>query len=107
MPPLSLPVGYRDFYKGFGMVFSTPVYDIEHTDWELYKKGITPKRNYKNERLIYSNQHTCPFGIFAHFDVKILRLYYLGRRMRLIYSVKFFKENIERVKEYIRGEAKR
>jgi len=71
MPPLSLPVGYRDFYKGFGMVFSTPVYDIEHTDWELYKKGITPKR------------------------------------MRLTYSVKFFKENIERVKEYIRGEAKR
>lgn len=93
----------KDFYKEFGMVLDTPVYDIKHTDWELYKRGITPKRDYKNERLLYSNQHTCPFGILAHLDVKILRLYYLGRRMRIAYSVEFFEKNIERAKEYIRG----
>lgn len=91
----------RDFYKGFGMVFDTPVYDIEHTDWKLYEKGIIPKRNYKNEKLIYSNQHTCPFGILAHLDVKILRPYYIGRRARMIYSIKFFKENLQRAKAYI------
>jgi hypothetical protein len=95
-----------NFYKEFGMAFNTPVYGIMHTDWELYERRIVPKRNYKNEILIYSNQHTCPFGILAHFDVKIFRLYRFGRKSRRNYSIRFLKENIPKAKDYIRCQVK-
>jgi len=62
---------YKRLYERFGISYSNPVFDINRSDFRLYERGITRKREYKSEHVFYSNQHSC----FAGF---VLYSYTLG-----------------------------
>ncbi len=57
---------YRQLYARYGIDYSNPVFDIERSDHRLYDMGITPKRDYKSEKLSHTNQHSCAAGFMLY-----------------------------------------
>jgi hypothetical protein len=67
--PEQLPEGIqvlRDFYRRHGIDYQNPVYEVERPDFQLYEKGVTAKRNTKDEHIYYSNQFACHVGLLAY-----------------------------------------
>lgn len=56
----------RAFYQRHGIRYVNPVYQVERPDFELFDRGITKKKNTKDEHLYYSNQFACHVGLLAY-----------------------------------------
>jgi Queuosine biosynthesis protein QueC len=63
----------KEFYRRYGMEYDCPVMDIENTDKETEKYGLTSTKGTKKEHVIFSTQHSCINGLFVHAHA---RLYY-------------------------------
>jgi len=57
---------YRDMYARFGMSYFNPVFHVSRSDHLLYDRGITEKRDFKTEHVVYSNQHSCVAGVMLY-----------------------------------------
>lgn len=91
----------KKFYKDYGITYGNPVLNILRTDWELYKLGITPRKNVKfpYEHLDYEAQHSCYQGLLTN-------LYILGYYYNLYHKtntrwIEYLKEKVEMAKNYI------
>lgn len=60
-------------YKSFGMIYETPVYDMEGTDIKTEKFGMKSCKGTKQEHVFFSTQHSCVSGLLLHLHS---RLYY-------------------------------
>jgi len=64
MPPvLDL---YRQLYARYGIEYTNPVFHVDRSDHRLFELGITQKRDYKTEHVVYSNQHSCAAGTMLY-----------------------------------------
>jgi hypothetical protein len=57
---------YRRLYEQFGIDYSNPVFHVNRSDHQLYERGVTEKRDYKTEHVVYSNQHSCAVGTMLY-----------------------------------------
>lgn len=67
--PEQLPQGLeiiRAFYQRYGVVYLNPALLIDRPDEELFRRGVTMKKNTKSEHLYYSNQFSCHVGVLAY-----------------------------------------
>ncbi len=82
------------FYTDFNMVYTTPVYDLEHTDWKLHDLGITPKRDYKNEHLYYTTQHSCILGTMLYIYVLGFYVPFFGKQADENTTVRYVSDKL-------------
>ncbi|MEM3443240.1 MAG: 7-cyano-7-deazaguanine synthase [Candidatus Bathyarchaeia archaeon] len=91
----------KAFYAKYGIKYENPIYDVFRTDWVLYDKGITPKRDVKfpYERLSYEAQHSCFHGILT--NAYILGYHYPLHLDRSNRWLEYFKRKLELAEDYI------
>lgn len=93
LPVLQL---YKELYARFGISYSTPVFHVNRSDYRLYEMGVTRKRDYKNEHVLYSNQHSCIYGNMLYAYTLGVNLPLLGRSSRKELAEKYIADKIER-----------
>jgi hypothetical protein len=54
---------YRRLYARYGIEYSNPVFAVERSHDLLFERGVTPKRDYKTENVVFFNQHISPAGV--------------------------------------------
>lgn len=91
-PVLSL---YRQLYARYGIEYSNPVFDIERSDHRLYDMGITPKRDYKSEKLSHTNQHSCAAGFMLYGFTLGVGLPLLGTSNKKDLATRYIADKIE------------
>lgn len=62
----SVVTQYRQLYAHFGIAYFNPVFDVSRSDHVLYERGVTEKRDFKTEHVVYSNQHSCAAGTMLY-----------------------------------------
>jgi len=70
---------YRKLYARYGIEYTNPVFEIDRSDHRLFERGVTPKRDYKTEHVVYSNQHSCTAGVMLYGYTLAVGLPLLGR----------------------------
>ena len=70
---------YRDLYARYGIQYENPVFEVARSDHRLYERGVTPKRDYKTEHVVYSNQHSCVAGLMLYGYTLAVGVPILGR----------------------------
>src|SRR5262245_11027889 len=70
---------YRGLYARYGIHYENPVFDVERSDHRLFERGVTPKRDYKTEHVVYSNQHSCVAGLMLYGYTLAVGVPILGR----------------------------
>ncbi|MFC1554837.1 7-cyano-7-deazaguanine synthase [candidate division KSB1 bacterium] len=91
----------KDFYKLFGMTYECPVYNINRTDNELEKMGVTITKNTKEEHLYYTNQHTCYLGLAVHAHGRLYYRPFRGKKRMERIAGEFLKIMIDNCSSYI------
>ena len=92
----------RKILKNYGFEYLTPVYEIERSDWELYKMGITPVKDIKYPSPIaYKNQPGCYYGKMHSIYVHGYFFPIYGRKKFLQVACKHFKDKIEILKTFL------
>jgi len=92
----------RKILKNYGFEYLTPVYEIERSDWELYKMGITPVKDVKYPSPIaYKNQPGCYYGKMHSIYVHGYFFPIYGRKKFLQIACKHFKDKIETFKIFL------
>lgn len=98
-PEQMIPVlqQYKELYAKFGISYSTPVFHVNRSDYRLYEMGVTKKRDYKNEHVLYSNQHSCLYGNMLYAYTLGVSLPLLRRSSRKKLAEKYIAHKIERL----------
>jgi hypothetical protein len=86
---------YRRMYARYGIEYSNPVFDIERSDHRLYDMGITPKRDYKSEKLSHTNQHSCAAGFMLYGFTLGVGLPLLGTSNKKDLATRYIGDKIE------------
>jgi hypothetical protein len=93
MPPvLEL---YRQLYERFGIVYTNPVFDVRRTDHRLFEEGVTERRDFKQQKIIYTNQHSCYAGTFLHAYTLGVSLPLFGRSSDTETATRYVAAKIE------------
>ncbi len=86
---------FADLYTSFGIIYTNPVYDTERTDWHLYDMGITPKRDYKNEHVYYSVQHSCIVGVAIYIYILGFNIPFFGLQSDETTAIRYTRNKME------------
>lgn len=87
----------KNFFKKHGVTYMTPVYHVDRTDWELFKLGITDKKDLKIRatKKQSSQQAFCEHGFLLSIYGKGYYVPLFGQKSLQEKSMKWFKENME------------
>ena len=88
---------YADLYRRYGISHANPVFDVRRTDHELYDRGVTKRRNFKQQIFVYSNQHSCFAGTLLHAYTAGLAVPLLGRSSDPVKAARYVQAKIEEV----------
>lgn len=93
MPPvLAL---YRQLYAHYGIEYSNPVFNINRSDHRLFERGVTEKRDYKTEHVVYSNQHSCMAGVMLYGFTLGVGVPLLGKSAKKDVAERYIEDKIE------------
>ena len=84
----------RTFYQQYGIRYENPVYRVDRSDFELFRLGVTEKRNTKDEHLYYSNQFACHVGLIAYLYFYMIRPFTWKRNRTLEMAITFLKKSL-------------
>lgn len=97
---------YRDLYKRFGIRYGNPVFRVNRSDHVLFDRGVTHKRDYKTEHVVYSNQHSCAAGVLLYGYTLGISLPVKGKSSDEAIASKYLAEKIEKYAiPFLEGEA--
>lgn len=82
----------REFYHRHGIAYENPVYQIRRPDVELFRHGITDKKNTKEEHLYYSNQFSCHVGLIPYGYYYAVCLLTGGRKRISSHTIRFLRK---------------
>jgi hypothetical protein len=57
---------YRLLYERYGIKYTNPVFNVNRSDHVLFDRGVTEQREFKNQHLLYTNQHSCMAGAMLY-----------------------------------------
>jgi len=57
---------YRLLYERYGIKYANPVFNVNRSDHVLFDRGVTEQREFKNQHLLYTNQHSCMAGAMLY-----------------------------------------
>lgn len=86
---------YRQLYARFGIAYSNPVFNVNRSDFKLFDRGVTPKRDYKTEHVVYSNQHSCAAGVMLYGYTLGVSLPLMGSSSKEELAQKYIATKIE------------
>ncbi|MCP4156213.1 MAG: hypothetical protein GY757_51345 [bacterium] len=81
----------RNFYQNQNIAYENPVYTIDRPDFQLYEKGISEKKNTKDEHIYYSNQFACHVGLLAYVYHYLSRPFDKDKTKTIRLSIDYFK----------------
>ncbi len=87
---------YRQLYLRYGIVYENPVFDVGRSDHWLFERGVTPKRDYKTEHVVYSNQHSCAAGLMLYGYTLGVALPLLGRSANKTTAERYIAAKVEK-----------
>ena len=88
---------YRQLYLRYGIVYENPVFDVARSDHRLFERGVTPKRDYKTEHVVYSNQHSCAAGVMLYGYTLGVALPLLGKSANKDVAEHYIAKKIEKL----------
>ncbi len=86
---------YRKLYEQYGIEYTNPVFDVGRSDHRLFERGVTPKRDYKTEHVVYSNQHSCAAGVMLYGFTLGVELPILGRSANKEVATRYIASKIQ------------
>lgn len=92
-----------DFYRSHDILYLTPAYDSQHPDRELFEKGITPKKNTKDEHIYYTNQFACHVGLLAYMYHYLTKPFDKNKKNTFRMSLEFLETHLKEF-AHIQGE---
>jgi hypothetical protein len=96
--------GIKDLYRFYGMQYECPVYNVQNTDKETEKYGLTTTKDTKKEHVIFSTQHSCVNGLFVHAHARLYYRPFRGKNRTRELGGKFLGELIEDCKTILSEE---
>lgn len=88
---------YAQLYERFGISYATPVFDVRRTDHVLFERGVTKRRDYKQQVIVYSNQHSCFAGTLLHAYTLGLAVPLFGRSSDPVTAEQYVRAKIDDV----------
>jgi hypothetical protein len=86
---------YRRLYAHYGIEYTNPVFDVNRSDHRLYDRGVTPKRDYKTEHVVYTNQHSCAAGVMLYGFTLGVGIPLLGKSAKKDVAEQYIIDKIE------------
>jgi hypothetical protein len=86
---------YRQLYQRYGIEYTNPVFDINRSDHQLYDRGVTSKRDYKTEHVVYTNQHSCAAGVMLYGFTLGVGIPLLGTSAKKDVATQYIADKIE------------
>jgi hypothetical protein len=86
------------FYRRYHIDYKNPVYGVDRPDFEIFKQGITGKKNTKDEHLYYSNQFACHVGLLAYIYHYLTRPFDRNKTKTTRLSVDFLERCLRKEK---------
>jgi hypothetical protein len=86
---------YCGLYRRYGIEYTNPVFDVNRSDHRLYERGVTTKRDYKTEHVVYSNQHSCAAGVMLYGFTLGVGLPLLGTSAKKDVATRYIADKIE------------
>jgi hypothetical protein len=86
---------YRQLYARYGIEYTNPVFDVSRSDHVLYDRGVTRKRDYKTEHVVYTNQHSCAAGVMLYGFTLGVGLPLLGTSAKKDVATRYIADKIE------------
>jgi len=86
---------YRGLYERYGIEYTNPVFDVNRSDHRLFERGVTAKRDYKTEHVVYSNQHSCAAGVMLYGFTLGVGLPLLGTSAKKDVATRYIADKIE------------
>ena len=88
---------YGELYARYGLSHATPVFDVRRSDHELFARGVTKRRDYKQQVIVYSNQHSCFAGTLLHAYTLGLAVPLFGRSSEPETAERYVRVKIDEV----------
>jgi 7-cyano-7-deazaguanine synthase in queuosine biosynthesis len=85
----------KEFYKKYNMIYDCPVYDINSTDKEAEKYGLTTMKGTKKEHFVFSTQHACMSGVYVHLHARLYYHLFRGKKRAQRLAEKFLIDTLE------------
>lgn len=85
---------YAGLYARFGIDYATPVFDVRRSDHTLFERGVTKRRDYKHQVIVYSNQHSCFAGTLLHAYTLGLAVPLFGRSAEPVTAARYVAAKI-------------
>ncbi|HYF40508.1 MAG TPA: hypothetical protein VD930_12515 [Gemmatimonadales bacterium] len=86
---------YRQLYQRYGIEYTNPVFDVSRSDHQLFDRGVTTKRDYKTEHVVYTNQHSCAAGVMLYGFTLGVGLPLLGTSAKKDVATRYIADKIE------------
>jgi len=86
---------YRELYARYGIEYENPVFEVGRSDHRLFERGVTPKRDYKTEHVVYSNQHSCVAGLMLYGYTLAVGVPILGRSADKEAATSYIADKVE------------
>ena len=88
---------YGELYARYGIAYANPVFDVRRSDHQLYERGVTRRRDYKQQVIVYSNQHSCFAGTLLHAYTLGLAVPLFGRSSDPETALRYVRAKIDEV----------
>ncbi len=88
---------YRGLYERFEINYGNPVFDVRRADHVLFEEGVTTRRDYKQQVIVYSNQHSCFAGTLLHAYTLGLLIPLFGRSSDEDLATEYIRNKVEEV----------
>jgi len=88
----------KKLYEAYEMKYENPVYDIDGTDVETEKFGLSSCKNTKNEHVFFSTQHSCFTGLLIHLHSKLYYRFVRTNKTIDNLSAEILNEKIQELK---------
>jgi hypothetical protein len=86
---------YRQLYERYGIEYTNPVFNVNRSDHTLYERGVTTKRDYKTEHVVYTNQHSCAAGVMLYGFTLGVGIPLLGTSAKKDVATQYVADKIE------------
>ena len=91
----------QELHRGYGLTLDSPVYDMEATDEELHRMGLTEDKRLKGQFLLHDTQPSCAFGSVAHVYSRLFYGPFFGSDTREADALEYFGAKLPTLESWI------
>ena len=92
----------EEMYNAYGMEAIAPVYDMTDTDRMVYDRGLSPKKDMKEQFIFYDSQPSCLYGGVAYVYSRLFYAPLFGDEARQADSLRYFEDKRKLVDAIVR-----